>query len=426
MNIALNKHLKSTCVIVVFMCFRPHESSANEEKTKTFRSPLDQFQVEVAGFTKQEEVVKAEMGYRLFRDKELSANGKVSCESCHKESNSFSDTKALSMGIDQTKTNAPALINMRFQQRFFWDGRVEGLERQVLEPIENPNEHGFSRLAASYIILKKHLYIYEYGYGKFPEKLKEYLNKADSIPHGYPIKANFKLSEIDQNSSWIARFNKLTPLLQNQVNEVFRNMGDAILWYQKSIIAVDSPFDRYIKSQKGNSKAVIDGFGESEERGLILFMGKAKCISCHRGPMLRDEGFHFTNIAKTRIPGHKRGLILRSLQDIECRNQVECEKKIEEVSIAYKKDAGIQNGIKTPSLRNIALTAPYMHDGSLKSLREVIDRYNHPPYAEGQNEKIKNLNLTEAEKKDLEAFLKSLTSPIRDLSQEWTGSQNGK
>lgn len=426
MKISLNKKLKGTCILVAIMWFQPHESSADEKETQKSQVDLDQFGIEVAGFTKQEEVVRAEMGYRLFRDKELSSDGKVSCESCHKESNSFSDTKARSKGINQTKTNAPALINMRFQKRFFWDGRVEGLERQVLEPIENPNEHGFSRLAASYIVLKKHLYIYEYGYGKFPERLKEYLNNADSIPHGYPIKANFKLSEIDQNPSWIARYNKLPPLLQHQVNEVFRNMGDAILWYQKSIIAVDSPFDRYIKSQKDNSKAVIDGFGETEKRGLVLFLGKAKCISCHRGPMLRDESFHFTNIAKTRIAGHKKGLILRSLQDIECQNQVACEKKIEEVSIAYKKDAGIQNGIKTPSLRNIALTAPYMHDGSLKSLREVIDRYNHPPYAEGQNEKIKNLNLTEAEKKDLEAFLKSLTSPIRDLSQEWTGSQNGK
>jgi cytochrome c peroxidase len=162
----------------------------------------------------------------------------------------------------------------------------------------------------------------------------------------------------------------------------FDRIAQAIAAFERTVVDLDSPFDRWAR---GDDKAMTD----EQKRGFELFTGKARCAVCHSGPMFADKRFH--NIG---LPGDDRG------------------------RAAVSKDENEAGAFRTPTVRNAALTAPYMHDGSLKTLRQVIDHYE-----KASNEKEKHpkmsifmlpFKLEEAEKKDLEAFLHALTGDKRD------------
>lgn len=391
----------------------------------SYRTDLQQFRVSDQKFESSQQVVIAELGYRLFREKSLSLDGKVACESCHLEESSFADTKAFSEGLATTQLNAPALVNMGFQRHFFWDGRADSLAAQALEPVENPDEHGFSRLGLAYILLKKHSELYEYAFGPFPKDLADYLRDFTEVPHAYPKRADLpntlatghRRPQTEQNPDWIANYQALSPRLQQQLGEVFLNFGRALAWYQRGLLAINSPFDAFLKQYNPEAAEPIwvEGFGVREWQGLQLFIGKAGCVRCHGGPLLSDQEFHFTGIALQKSPGRLAGLALYEANPYKCLDSKLCEKP----TIDADSDPAYQQ--KTPSLRNVALTAPYMHDGSLADLRAVLERYNQPPQVDGQDPRIEGLDLSSEELTDLEAFLRSLSSPVRDLGQEWVG-----
>ncbi len=159
------------------------------------------------------------------------------------------------------------------------------------------------------------------------------------------------------------------------------NMAVAIAAFERTIISTNSQYDRYLK---GDQMALTT----SAQRGLKLFQGKAGCILCHGGPNFTDWGFH--NIG------------LKS-EDLGRAAKVKSD--------ADKKT--FHKAFKTPGLRNVALTAPYMHDGSLKTLEEVVEFYNRGGDDPNQLDKLmKPLGLTPREQWDLVAFLHALTDPI--------------
>ena len=161
------------------------------------------------------------------------------------------------------------------------------------------------------------------------------------------------------------------------------DIARALASFVRSLLVGDSPYDDYLL---GDQEALSDG----ARRGLRLFRGKANCTACHAGPNLTDEEFHNTGVA--------------------WRNG----KLVDEGRFAETKRAGDKGAFKTPTLRQISQTAPYMHDGSLNTLTEVVERYNNGgvsnPYLD---KKIRPLGLTDQEKKELVAFLESLTGNIR-------------
>jgi cytochrome c peroxidase len=160
------------------------------------------------------------------------------------------------------------------------------------------------------------------------------------------------------------------------------HVARALASYVRTIVAGDSPYDRYIA---GDAAALRD----EARRGLGLFGGKASCGVCHIGPLLTDEGFHNTGVASRNGNDPGRGRVTGRPADL--------------------------GAFKTPTLREVARTAPYMHDGSIATLPEVIDFYDGGGHSNpGLDPSIRPLGLTAAERRDLLAFLMALSGRVSD------------
>ncbi len=309
---------------------------------------------------------KIALGKKLFFDTRLSEDNTVSCSTCHGQDKAFVDRFPTSKGIRAQfgKRNAPTILNAMFQETFFLDGRAPTLEAQAVLPILNPVEMGMKDGAA--VI------------GKVAA-IPEYASEFQAVFHRAPT---------------------------------YDDLGRALASYERTLVSADSPFDRFMA---GDDKAL----SASERRGWSLFNGKGRCMSCHgfsaTQPFFSDNRFHNIGIA-----AHKADFVDLA---IKARKMVETGnlKQIDELAIqtdlselgrflVTKNNADI-GAFKTSALRNIALTAPYMHDGSLPTLWDVMDHYNdggvQNPFLDGG---MQRLGLTENEIDDLVAFLGSLTS----------------
>jgi cytochrome c peroxidase len=264
---------------------------------------------------------KVEMGRRLFFDRRLSADASISCASCHRPDRGFSDPRPVSVGVfgRSGARNAPALINRGYGRTFFWDGRTNSLEEQVLRPIEDPTEMGSNADAAA-----------------------------------------------------------------ARVGVTREELATALASYIRSILAGDAPFDRHAS---GDFSALT---GE-EHAGLKVFRGKGNCTACHIGPTFTDERFHNTGVAVRDGRIADEGRFRVTLREPD------------------------RGAFKTPTLREVARTAPYMHDGSLATLEEVIEFYDRGGRANpGLDAGIRPLGLSTEEKGSLAAFLRSLSGTVTD------------
>ncbi len=301
-----------------------------------------------------------ELGKMLFFDKRLSADNSVSCASCHKPERAFSDTVQFSLGVNGSKgiRNAMTLQNLVFEKNLFWDGRKQKLWEQALVPIQDPLEMAH--------------------------------NLADMVS---------RLSSISEyQSKFKAAFNS---------NSITADLvGKAIAQFETTLLSGNSKYDRYIMG--------TDTFTSAEKRGEQLFfthpivnrnlnLRGGNCGDCHLhgtlgGSQIGFQGFKNNGLQTQFRAGSDLGL---------------------EVVTGNQADRG---KFKVPSLRNIAATAPYMHNGSLKTLEAVMDHYNHPdlfsrPYVDGLIAEASNedqllathLALTPQEKADIISFLKTLT-----------------
>ncbi len=314
---------------------------------------------------------KARLGQKLFEDRRFSADGTISCAHCHKSGLAFQDGLAVSVGIGGQKgtRNAPTIINAAYYTSQFWDGRRPSLETQSKDPFTNPIEHG----------LKNH----------------------------DPIVAIVRNDQAYQQS-----FQQVFGLTPSQIT--IEHVAKAIASFERTVVAGNSPFDRY---QFGGDKKALS---TSALRGLAVFRGKGRCVSCHviegSTALFTDNRFHNLGIGFGRIEARLAEIIaaFRSTKG----NQRDIDEAIltrTEISelgrFAVTGEIEDIGRFKTSTLRNIALTAPYMHDGSLGTLEEVVDFYDrggldNPMLDSG----IRPLHLSQEEKADLVSFLKSLTS----------------
>ena len=274
---------------------------------------------------------KIALGKRLFNDTRLSADETMSCESCHDPQHAFSDQRMAALGVYGRRgpRRVPRLINRAYGSSFFWDGRANTLEDQVLQPIANPNEMGMTVNEALQRI------------------------KADRS-----YRRDFKRAFKSQPTS--------------------RNIAQALASYVRSILSGNSPYDRYMN---GDQTALT----ASQQRGLELFRGKANCIACHSGPNFTDEKFHNTGI----------GWRVNSFDD--------------DGRFAVTHNEADRGAFKTPTLRDVADSPPYTHQGRLASLKDLIDFYdaggNPNPHLDPQ---LHPLHLSAQEKQDLIDFLRAL------------------
>jgi cytochrome c peroxidase len=312
---------------------------------------------------------KIALGKQLFNDKRLSADGTISCASCHQESRAFTDGLPVAIGINGQagNRNTPTLSNVAFFDTLFVDGRAPNLEAQVLGPMLNPIEHG--------------------------------------LPNSQAI-----IDVVQHDSSYTKAFSNLFAIKAEPIS--IDHIIKAIASYERTLIGGDSPFDRYLFGREHNAMS------ESAVRGLGLFKRKGNCMTCHEiswnNALFTDNRFYNIGVGFNKLLPALEGLLTAIEQGKKPNDYtLSAAQRSELGRLSVTKNPADIGKFKTPTLRNIALTAPYMHDGSMKTLEEVIEHYNQ---GGDKNRfidtKIFPLHLTPQEKQDLVAFMQALSSPI--------------
>ena len=308
---------------------------------------------------------KIQLGKDLFNDKRFSADGTVSCATCHDQQRAFCDGRPVAQGINKLRgaRNAPTIVNAAFFAAQFWDGRRGSLEDQARDPFVNAVEHGL-------------------------------------INHELILKV------VRDDPRYTAAFKTVFDVPSTAVT--MDHVAKAIASFERTLIAGDSPFDRY--QYGGDQKAL----SASAIRGLGLFQGRARCAGCHRvdpqNALFADGEFHRLGVGHQRVEKHLGELATQfaKAQERDVGKALLDRPELSELGrfLVTLNPDDIER-FKTPSLRNVAVTAPYMHDGSIDTLEAAVDM---EIYYRGL-EANRPLILTPREKADLVEFLRSLTSP---------------
>lgn len=298
----------------------------------------------------------ATLGRVLFYDKILSIDNTVSCGSCHHQSTAFSDGTKLSAGIDDQKTtrNAPAISNLYDDNLLFWDGRSTSINDLVLRPIRNHKEMGM-------------------------ENMSFLISKIKAAPYYAGLFTNaFGNDEVTS-----------------------AKIAEAMTQFVKSMIGCDSEMDKAV--------AAGEPLSPQAELGRSIFFGKGTCYNCHSGPDFNDRGgFKIDPF----FPPNGGGF--GYAQDIA---DIGLDENYTDVGMGVF-DQALVGVFKIPSLRNVAMTAPYMHDGRFATLEDVVNHYNEGIKKSPNLDRVFRawdtgdaikLGLTETERSALVAFLHSLT-----------------
>ncbi|HSL19457.1 MAG TPA: cytochrome c peroxidase [Methylomirabilota bacterium] len=313
------------------------------------------------------------LGRALFLDRRLSVNNTLSCAMCHVPEQGFAVNEirtAVGHEGASLRRNAPTLLNVAYAAPFFLDGREPDLSLQPLDVLVNPDEMAMPSLGA---VVERVRSIT--GYDRM---------FADAF--GGPATA--------------------------------QRIGGAIAAYLRTLLAADSPFDRWYYG--GDEDAV----SAAARRGFGLFTGRAGCSACHRfgesDGLFRDGAFHDTGLGRRRGDSTSRGgspVEVELVPGMVVTMAADAVASVGETPLPDLGRAEVTGDpsdrwrYKTPSLRNVALTAPYMHNGSIATLREVVEFYRDGGFShDGIDPLIRPIDLDDGEVDDLVAFLESLTA----------------
>lgn len=346
----------------------------------------------------------AALGKKIFFDPRFSANGRVSCASCHDPGRQFQDGRPLGVGIATGLRRTMPIAAGSASPWQFWDGRKDSVWSQALGPLEDAREHGGNRVAYARLLSRHYRQEYEAVFQALPEAAALV---DDASPLGTPA----------EKAAW-ARLNETQ---RSEVSRAFANMGKAIAAYERTLQHGPSRLDGYIAAtlaQPGGGEGML---APGEKRGLRLFIGKAQCITCHAGPLLTDQHFHNTGVPpRDRAnPDRGRAAAIETLMkdEFNCLGLYSDARRRDcaELEFIAADDPHMLGAFKTPSLRNAALRPPYMHAGQIATLEDVIRHYARAPSAAvGHNER-RPMPLTEQEVADLAAFLGTLNGEVREL-----------
>ena len=337
-----------------------------------------------------------ELGKKLFFDKRFSANGKVSCATCHIPEYSFTDRLALARGMGTNTRRTMPLIGAAYQSWFFWDGRKDSLWSQAIGPIESPPEHGVTRSYCAHLIIDKYKSEYTEIFGSLPKVTHK------SCPP--------KASPGTGNAVALRLWKAMKPGDRDAVNRVYANIGKAIAAYVRRIVPSPAPFDMYVEAVLRNDQAAADrAMGPDAVEGLRLFIGKAKCTNCHMGPLFTDSGFHNIGIDYNEDKGRAEGIDKVLSDEFNCLGKYSDAKPEQcgELRFIDSDKSKYTGSFKTPTLRKVADRPPYMNAGQFKTLEEVLFFYRKSSSKEAEHQ-----NLTDEELLKIEAFLKTLSGPL--------------
>ena len=355
----------------------------------------------------------ARFGQALFFDSGLSGTGTVACINCHQPGRNFTDGLHKGVAIGTVRRNTPSIVGTAYSPWMYWDGRRDSQWSQALSPLEDPNEHGGDRLSYVRYVAGRPDYraTYEFLFGPLPD-----LSDFERFPE--------KASPLGDDTA-LAAWSEMQPEDQLAINDAFANLGKAIAAYERKLLHGPGRFDAYaaavVAGDRDEQKRI---FSADEAMGLRLFLGKARCTECHNGPLFTNNEFHNNGVLSFPgdLPdvGRIQGLRELSADPFNClgAHNDQPDPYCGELRFA-RSGPELLGAFKTPSLRNLPDTAPYMHRGQHADLDEVIDHYNEAPLAMiGHNEAEFPLKLNRRERSQLKAFLLTLDGPIA-ASSEW-------
>jgi cytochrome c peroxidase len=353
----------------------------------------------------------AVLGKRLFSEVRFSSNQAVSCATCHAPERAFQDGLPVGRGVGTGSRRTMPIAGAAHNPWFFWDGRKDSLWSQALGPLEDAVEHGSNRTRIAKLLRSDYRTEYEALFGPMPDLTGL---PDDAGPQG--------------NAAERAAWQNMDPNRRQDVNRVFANLGKAIAAYERTLSPGESRFDRYVRAVVAGDRNGQQVLSPPEVSGLRLFVGKGQCATCHNGPLLTDQHFHNTGVPPRDLAQPDRG---RSAATVKVQHdEFNClgafsdaaPDTCQELRFMVTDDRALEGAFKTPSLRNVALRAPYMHAGQFASLEEVVGHYvkarsalvGHSELANeghGHSER-KPIRLSESEARDLAAFLQTLSGSI--------------
>lgn len=356
----------------------------------------------------------ADLGRRLFGDARFSANGAVSCASCHDPQKQFQDGMPVGRGVGIGSRRAMPIVGAGYGTWLFWDGRKDSLWAQALGPLEDAAEHGGNRLRDAHLMASNYRREYEAVFGALP-RLDDLPPNAG--PNGTPA----------EKTAWAA----MDARRREEVSRVFANMGKAIAAYEKSLRHEPSRLDRYVEAVVAGRGAEAGMLRPDELRGLRLFIGKGQCVTCHNGPLLTDQQFHNTGVPPREPARPDRGRAeatarLRS-DEFNCLGPFSDAQptRCQELRFMVDDDPALLGAFKTPGLRGVAQRAPYMHAGQMDTLEQVVRHYVSAPHAAVGHSELTHrhaggggpdhdarapIELTDPELADLVSFLGTLSA----------------
>ena len=338
----------------------------------------------------------SKFGHELFFDKKLSVNGEISCATCHKPDRGFTDGLALNMGLAQGVHNTLTILDAAHQTWFNWDGRFDSMWSQAHGPMSHPREMGntFQNIVDRIVRDPTLRMQYEEVFGQFPQE----------------------------------------PFSPADIERAISNIGKALAAYERRLVTGPSPFDRWVdrwrdlQMPRELDRVPALDFSPSAQRGLDLFTSRALCWQCHVGPLLTDGEFHALGAAPRNDllsdPGRFAGVTALQVSPFRTSGEYSDSPHSERAAIVDSLVAQTDQwgAFRTPSLRNVGLTAPYFHQGQFATLEEVLHFYST---LEGsvtidhhRESILKKRDFSPEELRDLLAFLKTLDGTPPPI--EWT------
>lgn len=301
---------------------------------------------------------KIELGRMLYFDPRLAGDSSISCAKCHDPEKGFSNGLQMSDAYPGTKhwRHVPTVLNSAYLKQLFWDGRANTLEAQAIGPIAAPIEMN--------------------------QNYTHLVEKLDNIPE------------------YRARFKKVF-----NSDITMDNLAKAIAAFERTIVSKPGPVDKFLMGDK-------TALNDSQKRGMEIFTGKARCFICHNGPLMTDQSFHTLGVPeieplKTEADRIATRHFFATDQKFPNPRTVDYDYGRELIT----KSASDRGKIKTPSLRELKWTAPYMHNGAFETLDEVVEFFmKGGGEAPNKDPMLKPFKLTDQEFDDLIAFLEALSS----------------
>lgn len=311
------------------------------------------------------------LGARLFHDVRLSARGDVACMTCHQAALHFSDGLPAPLALDGRKRHTPTLNGVAWSRWQFWDGRADSLWAQAVQPLFDDLEHSLSPARLQTLIRRHYADDYRQVFGR----------DAD----GDPLR-------------------------------VAADVGKALEAFQRQLRPLPSRFDRYVAGLAQDPQPAAPALDAREQAGLALFMGRGQCLRCHFGPLFTSQGFANTGLAShldgRADGGRAEGIVKAARDSFNCAGAYSDAPPEACGHLRHLRPNAPEwlGAFKVPTLRGVAFSAPYMHDGRFATLEAVVDHYRHAPNQDGDygHSELFPLRLSDDEAAALTAFLKTL------------------